>query len=228
MPPFVPSYNAVLHTRAVLHCRLGLPNELVLDILHRARYWVEDVRDFNEHTVLRNREFSDEFSTAYPCLALPFKSNWPLYKTKNLRGIEFLIVSHDQGGWAPESIRGTSDTCSWFEVSNLRSTRRPKSGTHDSILEKLGGRRNVGRFIRLTTSTRLWRTGMVSPEPSSSPALHRRWNRRGCIAAQCIQCCTPQIKSHWASRASTPGIFRAMKLQEDLRSSKANMLEDTA
>ena len=62
MRPFVPRRRDVHRTRALLHHRLGLPNELALDILDKARYWVEHVHENDRTLVILDEEFSDNFS----------------------------------------------------------------------------------------------------------------------------------------------------------------------
>ena len=118
--PFAPRRRDVHRTRALLHYRLGLPNELVLDILDKARYWVE-VKHVNDQTsVLLDEEFSDDFSAALPMLRIVIDRPEIAHReTSTLREIEFLIVSHDQG-WTTEDTIGTFNTSSWFEVSIVR------------------------------------------------------------------------------------------------------------
>ncbi|OWY55193.1 hypothetical protein AALT_g6796 [Alternaria alternata] len=120
MMPFAPRRRDVHRTRALLHYRLGLPNELVLDILDKARYWVE-VKHVNDQTsVLLDEEFSDDFSAALPMLRIVIDRPEIAHReTSKLREIEFLIVSHDQG-WTTEDTIGTFNTSSWFEVSIVR------------------------------------------------------------------------------------------------------------
>ncbi|CAG5188102.1 uncharacterized protein ALTATR162_LOCUS11870 [Alternaria atra] len=120
MTPFVPRRRDVHRTRALLHHRLGLPNELVLDILDKAHYWVEHVHENDQTTVLLDEDFSDDFSAAHPLLRIPIdKRKIARRETSKLREMEFLVVSHDQG-WTTENTIGTYNTSSWFEVSIVR------------------------------------------------------------------------------------------------------------
>lgn len=120
MRPFVPRRRDVHRTRALLHHRLGLPNELVLDILDKARYWVEHVHENDRTLVILDEEFSDNFSAASPLMRIIFdKPETTHHETPRLKEIEFLIVSHDQG-WTTEGTTGTYNTSSWFEVSIVR------------------------------------------------------------------------------------------------------------
>ncbi|EOA89320.1 hypothetical protein ACJQWK_09232 [Exserohilum turcicum] len=142
MAPFIPSRRDVLRTRALLHYRLGLPNELVLDILDKAHYWVERIREFTRHEVLLDDEFSLNYSAACPCLGIYFDSPPTRSREKTkLREMEFLIVSHDQG-WTTEDTAGTFKTSSWFEVSILRSTRELKRIEKNLLAHQL----DVGHF----------------------------------------------------------------------------------
>jgi hypothetical protein len=128
--PFAPKRQDVYRTRAYLHHRLGLPNELVLDILDKARYWVELIYQNERHEVLLDQEFSPGFSAALPFLGVPINSNITTAsrETGKLREIEFLIVSHDQG-WTTEDTHGTYKTSSWFEVSIVRPSADPLLNT---------------------------------------------------------------------------------------------------
>jgi hypothetical protein len=100
---------------------------LVLDILDKARYWVEYKRTVERHEALLDMEFSLSFSTAHAYLVMPL-SFWDTTTREKpkIREIEFLIVSHDQG-WTSESTKGTYETTSFFEASILR----PCSGDND-------------------------------------------------------------------------------------------------
>jgi hypothetical protein len=120
VPPFVPEQQDVYRARAYLHYRLGLPNELVLDILDKARYWVERTRASSQYEVLHDEEFSTNFSAALPYLGVQLDIRTTASReTRHLREIEFLIVSHDQG-WTTEDTTGTYKTSSWFDVSIIR------------------------------------------------------------------------------------------------------------
>jgi hypothetical protein len=160
MASFVPRSLDVIHTRALLHYRLGLPVELVLDILDKAHYWVESVSECTRHELLRDPEYFDDFSAALPMLGICFdrrvnrlvlpplfmgnNAYVPSRETTKLREIEFLIVSHDQG-WItddyPKEILFTYKTHSWFEVSILRSTRefelRERNHLEDEVFNGL-------------------------------------------------------------------------------------------
>ncbi|KAL6708217.1 hypothetical protein ACN47E_003401 [Coniothyrium glycines] len=126
MAPFIPARVDIQRTRAYLHHRLGLPNELVLTILDEARYWVERTGDCSDHVALLDSEWSTTSSSyAYPYLGMPAFPSGSLStligETPKIKEIEFLVVSHDQG-WTTEGSAGTFDTSSWTEVSILRST----------------------------------------------------------------------------------------------------------
>ncbi|KAG9195938.1 hypothetical protein G6011_01059 [Alternaria panax] len=125
MTPFVPRRRDVHRTRALLYYRLGLPNELVLDILDKARYWVQVVHENDQTEVLLDEEFSHEFSAAQPLLRIVIdRPAVARRETPKLREMEFLIVSHDQG-WTTENTIGTYMTSSWFEVSIVRPLSLP-------------------------------------------------------------------------------------------------------
>jgi hypothetical protein len=135
IPSFAPQQKDVYRARAYLHLRLGLPNELVLDILDKARYWVERTRESNEYEVLHDEEFSTNFSAALPYLGVHVDSSTTASReTRHLRELEFLIVSHDQG-WTTEDTTGTYKTSSWFEVSIIRPPANLDVEARDDIAD---------------------------------------------------------------------------------------------
>ena len=95
MAPFIPDTADVKHVRATLaSCRL--PNELILEILDQATYWVERTHTVEEHRVLLDEEYSLDFSAVYPyfgCLAFP-EDEQVDNEIPKFRKVEFTIVSH--------------------------------------------------------------------------------------------------------------------------------------
>ena len=131
--PFEPRQTDVYRARSYLHHRLGLPNELVLDILDKAKYWVARKRESNDHEVLLDGEFSTNFSAALPYLGVHVDgSTTASGETRKVREIEFMIVSHDQG-WTTEDTIGTYKTSSWFEVSIIRPPANLDTEERDHI-----------------------------------------------------------------------------------------------
>jgi hypothetical protein len=142
--PWTLDYKDVLAARALLKT-LGLPMELILEILDYAQYWP-------------TRHFSTEESATVKVAATMFRSSAaalcldadvfhdPVVDSlraggENIRikAIEFHVRSRDQG-WTSENTQGTFSTSSWLEVSILRgldnhSTLIPPSGWLDSVFE---------------------------------------------------------------------------------------------
>lgn len=115
---FVPETKDIHTVRRSL-ARLGLPTELVLQILDYARYWTELTTENIEHHVLSDEEWALHFTAAYPYLWVPtYLGPQNHGEQPKIREIEFIIVSHDQG-WTTEGTRGTYETSSWFEVSRV-------------------------------------------------------------------------------------------------------------
>ncbi|KAF2474454.1 uncharacterized protein BDR25DRAFT_281405 [Lindgomyces ingoldianus] len=122
--PFTPEEGDVRKARNLLF-QLGLPTELVLEILDHARYWPEVTHQSIADCHLRDNDWTLAFSVAhlYFFSQLPGSEHTqPANQIRKIREIEFLIVSHDQG-WTTEDTSGTYDTSSWFEASIFR----PKS-----------------------------------------------------------------------------------------------------
>ncbi|KAF2253729.1 hypothetical protein BU26DRAFT_516032 [Trematosphaeria pertusa] len=122
-PPqaFIPSRDDVHAARSILSS-LGVPNELVLEVLHFARYWPETTHETSDHFVLFDEKWDVDFTAAFPYLWVPIGSSDDPddEEQPKVREIEFLIVSHDQG-WTTEDTAGTYKTSSWFEVSHARA-----------------------------------------------------------------------------------------------------------
>ncbi|KAF1942101.1 hypothetical protein EJ02DRAFT_466085 [Clathrospora elynae] len=140
MAQFSAARADIYHAHALLHYRLGLPNELVLDILEKARYWIEETREISHYEALLDTEFSPNFSTAFPYMgARAIPVTHPRHGTLKIREIEFTIVSHDQG-WTTEATKGTHQTSSWFEVSILRPKKDYDVEEQDNIANAFTGK----------------------------------------------------------------------------------------
>jgi hypothetical protein len=96
MASFTPTSIAVYSVRASL-ATLGLPNELILDILDQAGYWVERKHQCTRYEVLLHDDFSSDFSATHSYLSMPaFLERLPalVTETPKIKEIEFAVVSH--------------------------------------------------------------------------------------------------------------------------------------
>jgi hypothetical protein len=95
MASFTPTFTAVYSVRASL-AALGLPNELILNILDQAGYWVERQHDCTRYEVLMGDRFSSNFSGTTLCLSMAAFSGAPPSVTEapKIKAIEFTIVGH--------------------------------------------------------------------------------------------------------------------------------------
>jgi hypothetical protein len=103
MAHYIPASADVHSVRAILAFH-HLPNELVLEILDRARYWVERDHAVEEHRVLMDEDFSLDFSAVYPYLGFgAFSPNrFGDNEIPKIREMELTIVSH--GTITPKSV----------------------------------------------------------------------------------------------------------------------------
>lgn len=122
---YLPSYADVCVARAMLKA-LGLPTELVLDILDYAQYEpILEVSSQGPHIASANVRKSGVFVGAQICLDIPVLTKETLRQlcarsvTPKVREIEFRITSQDQG-FSSVNTPGTYETFSWLEASILR------------------------------------------------------------------------------------------------------------
>ncbi|KAF2444238.1 hypothetical protein P171DRAFT_414107 [Karstenula rhodostoma CBS 690.94] len=127
------SYADICVTRAMLKA-LGLPTELVLEILACAQY--EPVIEFTGSRRVVAEALMGAATSAYVCLPAEVLSRNTIRRissphvTLKVKEIKFDIKSQDQG-WTSENTTGTYNTSSWLEVSILRP------GPQFSTLENL-------------------------------------------------------------------------------------------
>lgn len=95
MAPFIPERADVYSVRAIL-ARCKLPNELTLNILDHARYWVERVESRVGYKMLFDEEFTRSYNEAFTYLAVnAIPPGDPTdTETPKLKEVEFLVVSH--------------------------------------------------------------------------------------------------------------------------------------
>lgn len=123
--PWILDYDDVLEARALLKT-LGLPTELVLNILDCAQYW--PMREFSEkkNNPVKVSATVSRSSVAGLCLNVDVFNDPIVHSLRaggeevKVKAIEFHIRSRDQG-WTSESSQGTFNTSSWLEASILRS-----------------------------------------------------------------------------------------------------------
>ncbi|CAI6339075.1 unnamed protein product [Periconia digitata] len=126
------TFDDVRAVRAVLKT-VGLPTELVLEILEHADY--EPVLSIsNTNPVKASARMGRNSVHARPCLAVAIPSVHTTQepgarspKTK-VKEIEFVFHSQDQG-WADENTPGSFHTSSWLEVSIIRPSDQTSSFT---------------------------------------------------------------------------------------------------
>jgi hypothetical protein len=98
MALFSPSKKDIYDVRAILAFR-KLPNELILAILDRARYWVEFERNCTQDIVLMAERLSFDYSAAFPYCALPLPHLRNVDdEVSKIREVEFLLVGHGKLG----------------------------------------------------------------------------------------------------------------------------------
>ncbi|KAL5121186.1 hypothetical protein ACEQ8H_001038 [Pleosporales sp. CAS-2024a] len=127
---WAPSYEHVCEARAHL-ARLGLPTELVLQILDHAQYWPQHQRaaECNDRRPVMAAAQHGQASHAVICMHLdPMATTTAKHMQRNgevpkVKCVDFAIKSRDQG-WTSENTHGTFNTSSWLEVSILRTTGR--------------------------------------------------------------------------------------------------------
>jgi hypothetical protein len=95
MAPYIPNTADVKHVRVTLASR-RLPNELILEILDQATYWVERTHEVQGHKVLLDEEYSLDFSAVYPYFGCPA---FPTHHQEDneiprFRKVELTVVSH--------------------------------------------------------------------------------------------------------------------------------------
>ncbi|KAK7192842.1 hypothetical protein DPSP01_012947 [Paraphaeosphaeria sporulosa] len=116
------SYADICVTRAMLKA-LGLPTELVLEILAHAQY--EPVIEFTSRRRVVAEALMGAATSANVCLPAEVLSRNTIRRvsgpnvTLKVKEIKFDIKSKDQG-WTSENTTGTFNTSSWLEVSIFR------------------------------------------------------------------------------------------------------------
>lgn len=122
--PYTPTYKDVCRTRASLKT-LGLPTELVLQILDHAQYWPAYEYETHIQNPIIAKAGVHRLSAAILCFEAAIFNNSivnEIHKndeTFKIKSIEFRVASRDQG-WTSENTTGTFSTSSWTEVSILR------------------------------------------------------------------------------------------------------------
>jgi hypothetical protein len=103
---YVPSAWEVVVAREILK-HMKLPTELVLAILDYARYWPEVTAESIDDHVIRDEDWSLDFSASH----LYLWEQYPFVKggVVKVKEIEFTIVSHDQG-WTTENTGGKASS----------------------------------------------------------------------------------------------------------------------
>lgn len=116
------SYADICVTRAMLKT-LGLPTELVLEILAYAQY--EPVIEFTSSRRVVAQASMGAATSAYVSLPAEILSHNTMRRisgphvTLKVKEIKYDIKTKDQG-WTSENTSGTYNTSSWLEVSILR------------------------------------------------------------------------------------------------------------
>ncbi|KAJ4339869.1 hypothetical protein N0V95_007648 [Ascochyta clinopodiicola] len=122
--PWILGYEDVRKARALLKS-LGLPVELVLEILEYAQYW--PTRQFSTQNRNSVKAAATMFRSSAAALCLDVDAfHDPIVESLRtcgekvkIKAIEFHIRSRDQG-WTSEPTVGTFNTSSWLEASILR------------------------------------------------------------------------------------------------------------
>lgn len=142
--PWRLDYKDVLQARALLN-GLGLPMELVLNILEDAEYWPTRRFSTQEGRTVKVAATMSRSSAAGLCFDADIFNDPRVDRLRNdgekirIKAIDFHIRSRDQG-WTSEPTRGTFSTSSWLEASILcgldgHRTRLPPSCLLDSVFE---------------------------------------------------------------------------------------------
>lgn len=142
--PWKLDYVDVLQARAQLKA-LGLPMELVLEILDYAEYWPSRRFSSEEGKTVKVAASMFRASAAGLCLDVDVFHDAIVDRLRKsgekvrIKAINFEIRSRDQG-WTSEPTRGTFSTSSWLETSILRgvddyNTKLPPSCWLDSVFE---------------------------------------------------------------------------------------------
>lgn len=122
-----PSYADICVVRAMLES-LGLPTELVLEILAMAQY--EPVLNFDRSQYVTTQgHYGHGDPLSRVCLIAEILSQEVMHQisspevTLEAKEISFNVSSCDQG-WTSENTQGTFNTSSWLEVSIIRPDKR--------------------------------------------------------------------------------------------------------
>jgi len=123
----IPSYDDVCQARASLKA-LGLPTELVLQILDFAHYWPQHEYFSNFRQPKLAAAQGGRPSHATLCADMDALNNTTVEEVRRcgetckIKSVEFNVASLDQA-WTSENTHGTFHTSSWLEVSILRRVK---------------------------------------------------------------------------------------------------------
>jgi hypothetical protein len=149
---------------------------LVLDILDKARYWVEVTVENTRYEALVDADFTFSVSSASPYLVLLafHDRHQSSREAPKIREIEFTIVSHDKG-WTTEGTKGTFKTSSFFEASILRPTRGYNPDNEDELCRYVEiGLMEPKSNIRKVVNDSIYNFGYdLAPRPSQDYESHR-------------------------------------------------------